>query len=368
MEAGIYKKYDPQNLLRNAQVALDRSTAVVQADLDKLNHPVHYPTLSWRPVVIGYLVFLLAGFGFAYWYFARKTQARGYFRQEFYAGYFFASPWFIGFVLFSGGPIFFSLVMSFCQYDVMTPPKWVGFQNYVEMFTNDPLFYKSLYNTMFMALSIPLTMLAGLAIAMLLSSETRGMASYRTIFYLPAIMPAVAASILWVWIFNPQEGVLNNALRSIGLEGPAWLQNQVWAKPALIMMLVWGAGGSMIIWLAGLKGIPRHLYEAAEIDGAGPIRRFWNITIPMLSPYILFNLIMGLIGTFQIFTQAYIMTRGGPLDATLFYVYDLFNNAFRYMKMGYASAMAWVLFFIILVLTIVQLRLSRVWVHYESGE
>ncbi len=230
------------------------------------------------------------------------------------------------------------------------------------------MFYKSLYNTLFMALSIPLTMIAGLAIAMLLSSETRGMAFYRTIFYLPAIMPAVAASILWLWIFNPQEGVLNNFLRSIGLEGPAWLQNQYIAKPALIIMLVWGAGGSMIIWLAGLKGIPKHLYEAAEIDGAGPIRRFWSVTLPMLSPYVLFNLIMGLIGTFQIFTQAYVMTRGGPLDATLFYVYALFNNAFRYMKMGYASAMAWILFAIILVLTIVQLRLSKVWVHYESGD
>jgi len=367
METGIYKQYDPDPQ-RNAQIALDRSTAVVQTELDRLNYPVDYPEISWRPVIVGYLMLLFLGTAMVYWVASRRMQARGYFRKEFRAGYAFASPWFVGFVIFGGGPIFFSLVMSFCQYDVMSPPRWVGLQNYVDLFANDPLFYKSLYNTLFMALSIPLTMVAGLAIAMLLSSEMRGMAVYRTIFYVPAIMPAVAASILWLWIFNPQEGVMNNFLRSIGLPGPAWLQNQDIAKPALIIMLVWGAGGSMIIWLAGLKGIPRHLYEAAEIDGAGPIRRFWSVTLPMLSPYVLFNLIMGLIGTFQIFTQAYIMTRGGPLDSTLFYVYALFNNAFRYMKMGYASAMAWVLFAIILVLTIIQLRLSRIWVHYESSE
>jgi len=367
MEAGIYKQYDPEPQ-KNAKIALDRSAAVVQSELDRLKHPIEYPELRWRPIILGYLALLLIGSAVAYWIAARRTQARGYFRQEFRAGYAFASPWFVGFVVFGGGPIFFSFVMSFCQYDVMSPPRWVGVRNYVDLFTNDPLFYKSLYNTVFMALSIPMTMVAGLAIAMLLSKESRGMATYRTIFYVPAIMPAVAASLLWLWIFNPQEGVLNNVLRSLGLPGPSWLQNQTLAKPALIIMLVWGAGGSMIIWLAGLKGIPKHLYEAAEIDGAGPIRRFWSVTLPMLSPYILFNLIMGLIGTFQIFTQAYIMTRGGPLDSTLFYVYALFNYAFRYMKMGYASAMAWVLFAIILVLTIIQLRLSRIWVHYESSE
>jgi multiple sugar transport system permease protein len=155
-------------------------------------------------------------------------------------------------------------------------------------------------------------------------------------------------------------------LREIGLPGPGWLQDQFWSKPALILMGLWGAGASMIIWLAGLKGIPQHLYEAAEIDGAGPLRRFWNITLPMLSPYIFFNLIMGLIGTFQIFTQAYVMTRGGPVDSTLFYAYALFNEAFRYLRMGYASAMAWVLFGIVFLLTFLQMRLASRWVHYES--
>ncbi|MCC6696781.1 MAG: extracellular solute-binding protein [Candidatus Hydrogenedentes bacterium] len=368
MEQGIYKRYDKQDILRNSQISLERSAAAVQADLNRVLHPVEYPTLSWSPIIVIYVLMLAGGTTCLYIYFNRRVQARGYFRREFYAGYLFASPWFIGFVIFGGGPIFFSFVMSFCQYDVMTPPKWVGLNNYSEMFFSDPLFYKSLYNTLFMALSIPITMVLGLGIAMLLAKETRGMATYRTIFYLPTIMPAVAAAILWTWIFNPQEGVLNSVLRSAGLPAPAWLQDVGLAKTALIMMMAWGAGGSMIIWLAGLKGIPQHLYEAAEMDGAGPIRRFWSITLPMLSPYILFNLIMGLIATFQVFTQAYVMTRGGPLDATLFYVYALFNNAFRYMKMGYASAMAWVLFAIVLILTLVQLRLSKLWVHYESEE
>jgi len=314
----------------------------------------------------GYIVAILAAVAGLYVYFGRKMQARGYFRREFYAGYAFASPWFIGFLVFGGGPILFSLFMSFCEYDVLSPPKFVGLKNYTTMFVDDPLFYKSLWNTVFMAMGIPLGMLVSLAIAMLLNYEVKGMAVYRTFFYLPAIMPAVAASILWIWIFNPQQGILNALLAKAGIAGPAWLQNQYWSKPSLILMGLWGAGAGMIVWLAGLKGIPKHLYEAAEIDGAGRFRRFTSITLPMLSPYILFNLIMGIIGTFQIFTQAFIMTQGGPVDSTLFYAYLLFNNAFRYMKMGYASALAWVLFGIILTLTVIQLRLSKRWVHYES--
>ncbi len=366
MDGGIYKRYDRTDIRKNAEASLKYNQGILQKELDRIFKPKAYPVLSWRPVVWGYIVLILIAVVFMYVYFDRKTQARGYFRREFYAGYAFATPWFLGFLIFGGGPIVFSLFMSFCEYDVLSPPKFVGLNNYTTMFVDDPLFYKSLWNTMYMAIGIPLGMLVSLAIAMLLNYEVKGMAVYRTFFYLPAIMPAVAASILWIWIFNPQQGILNDLLAKVGVIGPAWLQSQHWSKPSLILMGLWGAGSGMIVWLAGLKGIPKHLYEAAEIDGAGRFRSFLNITLPMLSPYILFNLIMGLIGTFQIFTQAFIMTQGGPVDSTLFYAYLLFNNAFRYMKMGYASALAWMLFGIILVLTVIQLQLSKRWVHYES--
>lgn len=366
MEGGIYKQFDRNDIKRNAQMALDRSTRVVQAELDKLYDEKEYPILRWRPIVILYSMGIALFIVLLYWWFNRSVTTRGYFRREFYAGYTFALPWFIGFLVLGGGPLVFSLFMSLCEYDVLSPPRFVGFRNYYELFFKDPLFYKSLYNTAYMAIALPLGMIVSLGIALLLHHETRGMAVYRTLFYLPAIMPAVAASILWIWIFNPTEGILNALLARIGIEGPAWLQNQYWSKPSLILMMVWGAGGGMIIWLAGLKGIPKHLYEAAEIDGAGPIRRFFSITLPLLSPYILFNMIMGLIGIFQVFTQAYIMTQGGPVDSTLFYAFYLFNNAFRFLRMGYASAMAWLLFFIILGLTLLQLYVSKHWVYYES--
>ena len=366
VEEAIHKRYDPNDLERNARLALDAGAKVVQRDLDRIFKPKPHPELRWPPIIAAYVLLILAAFGFAFWRLSRGNPARGYFRREHYAGYLFASPWFVGFLVFGGGPILFSLVMSFSEYDVLSPPKFVGLDNYVTLFTDDPLFYKSLWNTAFMALAIPLGMAVGLAIALLLNREIRCMAVYRTFFYLPAIMPAVAASILWIWIFSPEQGILNALLARAGVHGPAWLHNEHWSKPAMIVMGLWGAGAGMIVWLAGLKGIPTHLYEAAEIDGAGAWRKFRSITLPMLSPYILFNLIMGLIGTFQIFTQALIMTQGGPLDSTLFYAYALFNNAFSYMRMGYASAMAWILFAIVLILTVIQLRLSKRWVYYES--
>ena len=370
MEEGIRHKYDPRDITRNAEFALRKSAEPVQRELDRINHPVPYPIVPYAPFVWGYGILAPLACLLLHWYFSRVYRGgirmRGYFRRDVYAGYLFATPWIAGFLLFGGGPILFSLLMSFCEYDVLSPPRFVGLKNYAMMLNGDPVFLKSLWNTFYMALSIPLGMATGLGLALLLNYEIKGIAIYRTFFYLPSIMPAVAASILWIWIFNPREGILNALLMQIGLGGPAWLQDENWSKPALILMGLWGAGGSMVVWIAGLKGIPRHLYEAAEIDGAGALRRFFNITLPMLSPYILFNLIMGLIGTFQIFTQAFVMTQGGPVDSTLFYAYHLFNNAFRYMKMGYASALAWVLFVIILVLTVIQLHLSKRWVHYES--
>jgi multiple sugar transport system permease protein len=252
--------------------------------------------------------------------------------------------------------------------------------NYREL-AADELVGISLWNTVVMALSVPLAIVVGLLMAVALDSGVRGLATYRTIYYLPAIVPMVAASILWIWVFNAQDGLLNGLIARSGLEGAVasvlsafdvdvpinWLQSARMAKPSLILMALWGAGSGMLIWLAGLKSVPVHLYEAAAIDGAGPIRRFLHVTLPMLSPYIFFNLVMGTIGVFQVFTQAYIMTRGGPNDATLFYAYNLFNQAFRFLRMGYAAALAWVLFGIIMVLTLINIAASRRWVHYESA-
>lgn len=289
-----------------------------------------------------------------------------YFRAQWKEGVICALPWIIGFIVFTGGPMLFSIVISFCRYDILNPAVFTGIDNYVFMFTRDDLFWKSLANTIFMVIGIPLGMAVGLGMAILLTQKVRGIAVWRTLFYLPSIVPMVAASILWIWIFNPQSGLLNGLLASIGIDGPEWLQDKNTSKWALILMGLWTAGGGMIIWIAGLKGISDSYYEAASIDGANTWQQFRYITIPMLTPYIFFNLIMGLIGTFQIFTQAFIMTSGGPVNSTLFYAYYLFNNAFRYLNMGYAAAMAWFLFIIVLLLTAFQMRLSKRWVHYED--
>jgi multiple sugar transport system permease protein len=239
-------------------------------------------------------------------------------------------------------------------------------ENFVGLFVHDPLFWKSLWNTVYMLAGVPLGMALSLAIAMLLNTEVKGVAVWRTFFYVPSIIPAVASSILWVWILNPSSGLLNGILASVGLNGPNWLQDENTSKLSLILMGLWGAGGGIIIWLAGLKSISESYYEAASIDGADRVQKFFNVTLPMLSPYIFFNLIMGFIATLTIFTQAFVMTKGGPVNSTLFYVYHLFNNAFRLLKMGYAAAAAWFLFLIIFAWTMIQLQLSKRWVHYEG--
>jgi multiple sugar transport system permease protein len=359
-ENAIYHKYP------TAQQALDVATRIVQKELDRYYAPARGPLVSWRMLIAAYGALVLAVLlGIMVWQ-ARSMGDRGYFRRQWYAGVCCAAPWLVGFIAFTGGPILFSIIMSFCQYDILNPARFIGIGNYRWILTQDPLFWKALWNTLYMVIGIPVGMIASLGLAMLLNQQLKGMALYRTLFYLPAIVPAVAAAILWIWVFNPSHGLLNAALELIGIRGPAWLQDARWSKPAIILMGLWGAGSGMIIWLAGLKGIPAHLYEAAEVDGANAWQRFCSITLPMMSPYIFFNLVMGLIGTFQIFSQAYIMTQGGPVNATLFYAYHLFNSAFRYLQMGQASAMAWVLFAIVFVLTVLQLALSKRWVHYEA--
>ncbi len=360
MEKAIFHEKSPKE-------ALDEGTEVVQKQLDRVLHPPTGPRVRWTLVVGLYVLFVVAFAAVVYLLYRRRNTARGYFRREWWAGLAFASPWIVGFLVFTGGPILFSVLMSFCRYDIINPAQFVGLANYREMFADDPVFWKSLGNTIYMVIGLPLGLVVGLGLAMLLDTKVRGLSVYRTLYYLPAIVPAVASAILWIWVFHPTHGLLNAALREIGVNSPpAWLQDKEWAKPALIIHGLWGAGSGMIIWLAGLKAIPEQIYEAAAIDGAGPVSRFLNVTLPMLSPYIFFNLVMGLIGVFQIFTQAYVMTAGGPVDSTLFYAYYLFNQAFRYLRMGYASAMAWFLFAIIMVLTVVQLKLAPRWVHYEA--
>lgn len=288
-------------------------------------------------------------------------------RKEAIEGYLYALPWFIGFIVFTAGPIIASFLLSFTNWDLIRPPKWIGFGNYKAL-TEDPLFWQGLKVTsIYAAFSVPLGIAGGLAIAVLMNQKIKGLSIFRTIYYLPAVVSGVAVSLLWSWIFNPDFGVLNYLLSLIGIKGPGWIYDEKWALPSLIIMSLWGVGGGMVIYLASLQGVPTELYEAAIIDGASSWRRFWSITIPMISPVIFFQLIMGIIGSFQVFTQAYIMTSGGPNNATLFYVLYLYQNAFQWFKMGYASALAWVLFLVILILTLVQFKMANYWVYYETG-
>ena len=284
-------------------------------------------------------------------------------------GYVFISPWLIGFLLFTLGPMLISLYLSFCRYDLHTLT-WVGAKNYEVLLTRDPLFWKSLGNTaLYVLFAVPLGLTGSLLIAILLNQKVRGMPWFRTLFYLPSLVPAVASALVWVWVFHPDAGLLNHGLSRLGIQGPQWLQDPRTALPALILMSLWGVGGGrMIIFLAGLQGISDELYEAASLDGARGWASFRHVTLPMLSPTIFFNLVPGIIGSFQVFTSAYVMTGGGPNNATLLYVLYLYNNAFRFFKMGKASAMAWVLFLILLVFTIIQFKNASRWVYYEGGE
>lgn len=282
-------------------------------------------------------------------------------------GYLFIAPWLIGFLVFTLGGFAASLYLSLTRWNIVTPARWVGLANYDALLHRDPLFWTSLGVTLkYAAVAVPLGVIAGVALALLLNAEVRGVAVYRTIMFLPSIVPAVASSVVFVWLLNPQIGLVNIILKRFGILGPAWLQDTQWALWSLVGMSLWGVGGSMVIYLAGLKDIPVHLYEAATLDGAGPWHRMRRITLPMLSPVIFFNLVMGVIGAFQTFTQAFIMTAGGPEDSTTFYALYLFNRAWRYGDMGYASAMAWILFVLVVAITWLLFRTQARWVHYEK--
>lgn len=285
-------------------------------------------------------------------------------RRETVEAFCYLSPWIIGFLVFTAGPVLFSLGLSFFKWDVIRPAQFVGLANYSYL-VRDPLIAKSLANTVYyVALFLPLSNVMALTMAMLLNQKVRGLGIFRTLFYLPTLTTGVATYTLWSAVFEPETGPLNRFLRHFVANPPQWLLQPAWAKPALIIMACWAVGGTMLIYLAGLQGIPATLYEAADLDGASSIRQFVHVTLPMLSPTIFFNVIMSTIGSFQVFAASFVLTNGGPSNSTLFYVYYLFNRAFVYFNMGYASAMAWLLFAIVLMLTLFQMKMAPRWVHY----
>ena len=279
----------------------------------------------------------------------------------------FISPWIIGFLAFFVYPLLLSLYYSFTEYNLLQPPKWVGLNNYTSL-TEDTHYMNAVGNTIyFVAFSVPLGVLTAFIVAFLLNQQLRLRVLLRMIFYIPIVVPISATAILWMWIFNSNWGLLNNLLALFGIQGPSWLGSPSWSKPSLIIMQLWLVGGSVLIFLAALQDVPRSLYDAAMVDGANAIRRVWHVTIPMVTPAILFSLLTGLIAAFQTFANAWIMTRGGPIRSTEFYVLYLYDNGFRFFRMGYASAMAWILFLVVVVVTVILFRTSARWVYY-GGE
>ena len=261
-----------------------------------------------------------------------------------------------------------SLGISFTEWNILTPPEWAGWGNYEEL-ASDPLFYKSLQVTFIYTLvTVPLHVVVSIFIAILLNNKLRGMNFFRTIFYMPAVVSGVVVAIVWLWMFNPEFGIFNNLLGMIGIEGPKWIYEEAWALPSLILMSLWNVGGSIVLYLAGLQNISTELYEAAQIDGAGWWAQFFNITIPGISPVLFFTLITGIINALQIFTPAFIMTNGGPNNATNFYAYYIYNNAFRWQKMGMASAQAWILFILIFLISLIAIRVVGKYIYYEAKE
>jgi multiple sugar transport system permease protein len=290
-------------------------------------------------------------------------------RKEAISGYLFISPWLIGFIVFFVGPIIASFILSFTRWNIVGSPTWIGLDNYVDILTNDARFVKAVQVTLtYAAFYLPLEIICGIGLALLMNQKLRGIGIFRTLYYMPYVVPSVAASLVWVWMLNGRYGVVNTVLSWFGIQGPNWLENPSYILPSLIMISLWGVGGSAIIYLAGLQNIPDVMYEAATVDGANRVQRFFRITLPLLSPTIFFQLVLGLIGVFQTFTPAFIASgaNGGPLQSGLFYMLYVYNRGFVTLRMGYASALAWILTIFILILTVVVLRSSRYWVYYET--
>lgn len=292
---------------------------------------------------------------------AKLTMAQ----REALQGYIAILPWLIGFITFLSGPVLASLGISFMEWSLLEPPKLLGIANYVRL-ARDPLFWQALKVTFIYTLAtVPSSIVLGFGLAVLLNQKTKGLAIWRTLYYLPAVVSGVAVSQVWLWVLQPDFGVLNVLLHYLGIQGPNWLFSRTWVIPSLALVSLWSVGGGLIIYLAGLQGIPTELYEAASIDGAGALRRFFSVTIPMMTPVLFLQLVMGMIGAFQAFTTSYIMTGGGPGNASLFYVLYIYRNAFQYFEMGYASALAWVLTIVIVLVMLLIFRSARYWVFYE---
>lgn len=279
----------------------------------------------------------------------------------------------LGFLALTLGPMLASLYLSFTKYEVIAPPQFIGLQNYVYLMTVDPAFWPSVRVTaLYVLLTVPLSLVVALTVALLLNQPLRMRGFFRTVFFLPSLLPATASAIVWIYIFHPHYGLLNQLLHKVGIEGPAWTSSTTWAMPCIVIMSAWGFGGAMVVFLAGLQGVPRTLYEAAQLDGADRIRQFLHVTLPMISPILFFNLVMGLIGAMKIFDQAYVfgtagsesIVLGGPARATLFYVLNLYQKSFNYFHMGLGCAMAWMFFLVIVALTYLNFWFGRKWVHY----
>lgn len=298
-----------------------------------------------------------------------KFRINKFNKQQVIFGILFMMPWFIGFLIFGLYPMIMSIYYSLCRYDVLRIPQFIGLGNYEKLIFEDPYFWTSISNTLiYTVLRVPLCIIGSLLLAVLVNNAVRGMKFFRTVYFIPSIVTGVVLSVVWLWMFNPQFGLINSFLAYLGIPGPLWLLDPDWSKPSMVLMSVWSIGGGrMLVFLAALQGIPKHLYEAADIDGGGWWAKFRNVTIPMLSPVIFLWSVLEIIFSLQVFVEAYIMTQGGPLNSTMFYNLYLYNKAFNDFEMGYASALAWLLLVISLIITLIQFKLSKKWVHYAEG-
>ena len=289
-------------------------------------------------------------------------------RQEELVAYLFLSPWLLGFLVFTAGAMAFSFGLSLFGSDLLSPAEFIGAKNYVDL-ANDPLFIQSLKVTFWYTIvTVPLSTVIALATALMLNQKIAAVGLWRTIYFLPWLVAGVPVALIWNWVLNPQIGLVNEALKLVGIAGPRWFASERWAIPGLVIIALWEAGRNMLLYLSGLQSIPTEIQEAAKIDGAGPIRAFFSVTLPLLTPVVFFNIIINIINSFQVFSNVYVLTQGGPNNATLTLVVYLYRQSFQLFHFGYASAVAWVVFAIILVFTLVLIRSSNFWVYYEAGE